>query len=173
MQLTPAQAKQLKHLLEQHSGALVLYARSCCSQPEDAVQEAIVELLRQEALPDCPLSWLYQAVRWRAKNLNRSESRRTAHHQRAAEQSEWFSGNEEGLPFDSDELQAALEALSELDRGIVIAKVWGNRTFAEIAEITEISLSSVHRRYHLAIKRLQHELTKTTESGVDSYVARK
>lgn len=173
MQLTPAQAQQLKELLEQHSAALVLYARSCCSQPEDAVQEAIVELLRQDNLPDCPLSWLYQAVRWRGKNLNRSESRRTNHHQRAAEQTAWFVTSEAKLPFDSAELQAALAVLGELDREIVIAKVWGDRTFAEISEITEMSLSSVHRRYHQAIKLLQHELTENTDFGVDSYVARK
>ena len=53
-------------LWDQHSAALVLYARQWCDAPEDVVQEAFLLLVRQNAAPDNPGGWLYRVVRNRA-----------------------------------------------------------------------------------------------------------
>ena len=41
----------LARLLDQHAAALALYARQWCDSPEDVVQDALLELVRQPKLP--------------------------------------------------------------------------------------------------------------------------
>ena len=43
-------------LFDEHSPALVLYARQWSSSPEDVVQEALIQLLRQKQLPSDPIA---------------------------------------------------------------------------------------------------------------------
>ena len=50
-------------LVDEHTGALVLYARQWCSAPEDVVQEALLKLVAQTKAPDHPVAWLYRVVR--------------------------------------------------------------------------------------------------------------
>lgn len=38
----------LTQLLDEHGGALVLYAQQWCDTPEDVVQEALLRLMRQK-----------------------------------------------------------------------------------------------------------------------------
>ena len=40
-----------------------LYARQWCHAPDDALQEALIELLRQSPAPDNPVAWLYKTLR--------------------------------------------------------------------------------------------------------------
>ena len=42
---------------------------------EDALQEALIELLRQDPVPADPAAWLFKTVRRRAMNLARGERR--------------------------------------------------------------------------------------------------
>jgi len=61
-------------------------------------------------------------------------------------------------PFDGEALTAALESLDGDIREIVIAKIWSNLTFREIAELTERPISSVHLDYQRGIERLRELL---------------
>ncbi len=147
-------SEQLRELLEAHGAALTLYARQWCHVPEDALQEALIELLRLPEVPEQPAAWLFTTVRRRAMNLARSEQRRTRHHAQAAEQkSNWFIEDDSG-PFEPSELSAMLSRLPALEREIVIAKVWGDLTYAQIAQLVELSTSAVHRRYQHALALL-------------------
>jgi len=69
----------LTRLLDQHTAALVLYARQWCDAPEDVVQEAFLALLREPAVPENVVGWLYRVVRNRAINASRSSGRRQRH----------------------------------------------------------------------------------------------
>ena len=150
----------LQKLIDAHGAALVLYARQWCRAPEDAVQEALIELLRQDPPPEEPAAWLYTTVRRRAMNLARAEGRQAKHLQRAGQQREaWF------LPPDDSEqswdYEALLARLPQLEREIIVAKIWGERSFVEIADLVEMPRSTVHRRYQQALAELErmiHEI---------------
>ena len=59
-------------LWDEHSAALVLYARQWCDTPEDVVQEAFLLLARGTAAPENLVGWMYRVVRNRAINAARS-----------------------------------------------------------------------------------------------------
>lgn len=148
----------LQRLIDDHGAALTLYARQWCVLPDDAVQEALLALLRQSPAPDRPIAWLYTAVRRRALNLTRSEGRRARHQRLAGEaRPAWFVPEEsplEGDGFDPADCQRLLAGLDPRRREIVVARIWGELSFAEIAELVELPLSTVHRYYQLALREL-------------------
>ena len=148
----------MQRIFEDYGPALVLYARQWCRHPEDALQEAMLELMRQQNPPEDVVAWLFQAVRFRAMNLNRSETRRVKHQQQAAEtQQAWFTPNP-AARLEAQDLKLALTELPVLEREIVIARVWGGLSFEQIADLVGRSASSVHRRYGAALKCLQQSL---------------
>jgi RNA polymerase sigma-70 factor (ECF subfamily) len=156
--VTAISAHELNQLIQAHGAALVLYARQWCGWPDDAVQEAFVELMRQTRSPVNPVGWLYQTVRRRAMNVSRAERRRAKHHRQAQEESRpWFIAPEDTLDEPVD-LEPLLAKLSRVDREIVVARVWGELSLEEIADLVELSTSTVHRRYHQSLARLHKML---------------
>ena len=148
----------LRQLLDAHGAALLLYARQWCRAPEDALQDALIDLLRQCPVPDHPVAWLFTTVRRRAVNLARAEGRRARHQrQAAAERPAWFVGDG-ASPFAAGELEAILARLPHLEREIVIARIWGELSFEQIAVLVARSSSAVHRRYWSAIAMLGNML---------------
>ncbi len=146
--------EHLQQLIDAHGAALALYARQWCRVPDDAVQEALIDLLRQEPVPDRPVAWLFTTVRRRAMNLARGERRREEHQRRAGqERKAWFL-DEADTDFDSEQLTEMLRQLPSLEREIVVARIWGELPFEEIAELVAISSSAAHRRYHGALSLL-------------------
>jgi RNA polymerase sigma-70 factor (ECF subfamily) len=147
-------AEQLRALVDAHGAALTLYARQWCHAPEDALQEALIELLREDPAPDHPLAWLFTTVRRRSMNLARGERRRTERHRRAREDSvSWFCEDRDEA-IDSQELTAMLRRLPALEHEIVVARIWGELSFEQIAALVGISTSAVHRRYRKALTLL-------------------
>jgi RNA polymerase sigma-70 factor (ECF subfamily) len=156
-------AERLRKLIDAHGAALVLYARQWTHAPEDALQEALIELLRQESPPDCPAAWLFKTVRRRAMNLARAERRRAEHHRRAGlRQEKWFL-TAPGAEFDSEELTGLLQRLPPLEREIVVARIWGELPFDRIADLVDISTSAAHRRYQHALSLLGDMIENKTD----------
>ena len=149
----------LKRLYELHAPALLLYARIWCRFPEDALQEAMIELSRQNELPPDPVAWLYQAVRFRAINLQRGERRRNEREREVAFDRRPFFVDAMQSDADAAELEVALKRLPEDLREIVTAKVWGGLTFEQIGQLNGGSSSSVHRRYHQALEKLKEQIS--------------
>lgn len=163
--VTRIDAQRLGELVDAHGAALALYARQWCRAPEDALQEALIELLRQNPAPDHPVAWLYKTVRRRAMNLARAERRRAKHHRRACEEREsWFlpEDNVLGEPVD---VEALLKRLPPLEREIVVARIWGELSYAQIAELVDRSTSAVHRRYQRALVELGRIMNKQLEDS--------
>ncbi len=160
----------LDRLLSEHGAALVLYARGWTRWPDDAVQEAFVELVRQSQTPDDPVAWLYAVVRRRAISAARSESRRQKRQAIAARRQEadsqgdrWFVHSPEAK-MDADEAVGRLKRLPLEMREVVVARIWGNLSFDAIGQLTGTSSSTAHRRYIQALKQLQKSLQVDTES---------
>ena len=158
----------LKRLYELHAPALLLYARIWCHAPEDALQEAMIELARQKEFPPDPVAWLYQAVKFRAINLHRSAQRRIRREQQVASTQEPFFVSSPQQAIDSEDLETALKTLPELQRAIVIARIWGGLTFEQIAELNQLSSSTVHRRYREAIEELKQKIDGVPCQGVSN-----
>jgi RNA polymerase sigma-70 factor (ECF subfamily) len=148
-------AQLLAELLDRHGAALKLYARQRCSEPDDVVQQSLIDLAAQRELPASPVAWLFAAVRRRAISQWRTDKRRQQHETAAAKR--WFQARRDR----HEAATAATDALAELnlaDREIVIAHVWGRLTFEEIAPLVGISQSTAQRRYEAAIERLKEKL---------------
>jgi RNA polymerase sigma-70 factor (ECF subfamily) len=147
-------SETLQQIIAAHGAALALYARQWCTTPDDAVQEALIDLVRADPRPDNIAGWLYTTVRRRAMNLGRGERRRADHHQQAQrERDPWFLPDETTAESGLDH-QAFLQRLPGLDREIIVARIWGELSFAQIADLVAQPLSTVHRRYHTALQDL-------------------
>ena len=154
-------AREVAVLLDRYSGALVLYARQLCSDPEDAVQSAFVKLIQQRSLPKDCVAWLYRVVRNESLMQSRGERRRRDREQEfAALRESWFEPELPGGGLQGATASEALERLSQTQREIVVARIWGGLTFREIAHLLDVSQSSLHREYHQAIEFLKTELNQ-------------
>lgn len=142
----------------------LLYARQharCEADAHDLVQEAVVESWgRQPNGAPPPLALVFATIRRRAIDLARSEDRRNDRELRVAEDANyvWFDSGVEDRERDRL-LQRAMNNISDVYREVVILKVWGELTFAEIAEALDIPANTAASRYRYGLEELR-KLTK-------------
>ena len=141
--------------------ALLLFARrwtNCRADAEDVVQEAFVRFWRRQHSIE-NRARLYAAVRSVALDRLRSDQRRARREAAVAldgaEHFEpLFASQDEGQQL----LAAAVERLPNEQREVVILKIWNELTFAEIANILEISQNTAASRYRYALGALKKAL---------------
>jgi len=153
----------LAQVLAEHGRALVLYARGWCEAPEDVVQDALIELIGQRQRPERVAAWLFRVVRNKAISRQRSKRRRQARERSLAQGESWFEDYAQAL-----DAAAATEALSRLSpelREAVVARIWGELTFAEIAELLGTSRSSAQRWYEQGLTELRRQLGGEVRTG--------
>ncbi len=158
----------LQTLLDRHGAAMELFASQWTKAPEDCVQDAFIQLVRQPRSPDCVVAWLFRVVRNRAICMKRSADRRMRHELAASDaRPAWFTAKRDG-PIDTEALGDALRTLSEQHREVIVARIWGGLSFEQIAEIVGTSRSSAHRHYEagLIILRKRLEPSWPTENNV-------
>lgn len=147
--------KLIAELVGTRLPALVLFARQWKhDSAEDIVQEAFIRLMRLVEPPQDPVGWLFAAVRNASNQHLRAEKRRRCRENASlAEKKPWF-GPCEG----ENELVAELESLPLDYRTVIVAKIWGNLTFEQIAAMTGSSRSSAHRKYNEGLALLKKRL---------------
>ena len=146
----------LTRLVSEHGAALVLYARQWCRNPEDVVQEAFLQLVRQRDRPANAVAWLHSVVRNGAINASRSESRRLRHELARPERS-WFTATaEEAL--DAAAAGEALKHLAIEERETIVLRIWSKLSFEEIAELTGTSKSTAHRRFETGLAAMREKM---------------
>jgi RNA polymerase sigma-70 factor (ECF subfamily) len=166
--MTPITPEFITRLFDRHAAALELYAAQWVRAPADVVQEAFLNLARQEREPDQPAAWLYRVVRNAAISAARSESRRVRNEQAAyRDEREWFEQTDADL-IDARAAADAVRSLPDDEREVVIARIWGGLNFEEIAEVVEASSSTAHRRYESAIAKLRERLGVSWLTKADS-----
>lgn len=148
----------LARLIDRHAPALVLYARQWCDAPEDIVQEAFLQLVRQKVPPRNVLPWLYRVVRNAALSAARASRRRQRHEAIAAGRSATWFQPAEGTGLDAEAAAAALGTLPVEQREVIVAYLWGGLTFKEIAALTGHPSSTIHRWYQTGIASLRERL---------------
>jgi RNA polymerase sigma-70 factor (ECF subfamily) len=151
--------------LEGHAAALILFARQWSAtqaDAEDAAQSGFLKFWRTRSKVQGELAYLYACVRSAAMDLGRGDRRRGARESAAAKPD--ASAFEPAM--ERAERQAAIEAaLSQLpgdQREVVVLKIWGGLTFAQIAEALGVPLNTAASRYRYALARLETELSEET-----------
>jgi RNA polymerase sigma factor (sigma-70 family) len=151
-------------LYREHAREILGYALRRCADPEDAA-DAVAEtfLAAWRRLPEVPLGaegrlWLFGTARFVIANQRRGEQRRT----RLAEQ----LGSElrRQLPAEPAEdetgIVAALRALAEPDRELLMLVGWEELTPAQAAQVLGVTALAARSRLHRARRRLRAQLEK-------------
>lgn len=168
--MTEIDEPTFRAIVERWAPALRLYARQWCLAPEDAVQEALIELLREPNIPQNLAAWLFRVVRYRSQNQARAQRRREQHEQVAATQRGWFDVPKDSNDFlDVECLSVALAALDKVDREIVVARIWGQLGWVQIGELVNRPVSTIHRRYTHALQILKTQLSQSSSPTGDSH----
>src|SRR5215218_7535498 len=155
-----------RNCFEQLAPKLLLFARqwvSSMADAEDVVQNAFVRFWKHQpqAGPEhYPL--LFTAVRTSALDLLRSQERRTR--READERVEIL--REDTPSFDSgvenrehaEAIETALARLPESQREVVVLKIWGDLTFAQIAQTLGESINTIASRYRYALEALRRHV---------------
>jgi RNA polymerase sigma-70 factor, ECF subfamily len=150
--------------LAQHAPKFLLYARQqtrCEADAQDLVQEAVVECWRRQTNGNPPAAGLvFATLRRRAIDWGRSADRRAGREAAAAREApaDWFDGGVEDRER-SQLLENAMKELPDIYREVVTLKVWGELTFAEIAETLAIPANTAASRYRYGLAELR-QLTK-------------
>lgn len=153
--------QQLRTVVDRYGRSLVLLARQWCNSPDDALQESLIDLVRLEESPQNPVAWLFRVVRNKAMSQARSQRRRESYQQAAAEQkSAWFE-SDPSIGLDGELVANLLESLPEIERQIVTCRVWGQLSFAEIAELVDRPIANVFRLYRATLVKLREQLGLT------------
>ena len=157
-------ATEIELLYRQHSPALVLFATGITgerSRAQDAVQQVFLKLIedgsRHQAVD--AKAYLFASVRNAVLNDATIRRRNVALDPELA----WFE------PPDRDyagevHLRRALSGLPDDQRDVTILHVWGELTFAQIAEVLDISANTAASRYRYALARLREAMRAKEDS---------
>jgi RNA polymerase sigma-70 factor, ECF subfamily len=159
MNSTPAHS-DWRRWLDDHAPKFLLFARQQARSDADAqdlVQEALVEAMQRQhdgAPPPSPL--VFATIRRRAIDLARSEDRRAQREQTAyaATPEWWFDTSVEDREL-GQLMQNAMSRLPDMYREVISLKVWGELTFAEIAEALDIPPNTAASRYRYGLTELR------------------
>jgi RNA polymerase sigma factor (sigma-70 family) len=154
---------ELEQLVDELGSSLVLFARQWCSCPDDALQEALIELTRKDPAPRSPKAWLFRVVRNKAMNLARSERRRSRHESRVSQPDAWFTPDA-GASIDAERVARWIERLPDVQRQIVTARIWGELTFEQVAEIVDRPTATVFRLFHEALDAIRQQAATATDN---------
>jgi len=164
--------------LEENGPRMLLFARNQTRTPEDAedvFQEALVKLSRKVAdgvFDGGQESWkpyLYTAIRRLAIDLGRKNDRRSKREEKSEADRRAQTGGLIDPWFETDSssdetrvlLEEGLKKLPKKFSEVIVMKIWGERTFAEIGEILGVSLNTVASRYRYGLERLRKGLASS------------
>lgn len=180
-EVSPA-ASAWREWLEANGPKLLLFARQQSRSHEDAkdiLQDAMVKLvekLRSGEFVGGQESWLpyiYTTIRRLAIDLSRKDDRRKRREDNVSldAEAEQFDAFHPWFESDSsdDETRIQLEkSLKELPpkfSEVILMKIWGDRTFADIGETLGISQNTAASRYRYGLEALKRSLGGARRRG--------
>lgn len=168
--------------LQTHGPKFLLFARQQTRSEQDAediFQDALVKLSKKTNSgeftggQDAWQPYLYTQIRREAIDLGRKTDRRGRREQIVVEDKNNISKSKNDPWFEStgamaEKAELIQEALKELPNKfseVVVMKVWGERTFAEIGESLDISLNTAASRYRYGLEALNKKLAPRRDEG--------
>lgn len=169
------QALPWRKWLAENGSRMLLFARQQTRNAEDAedvLQDALIKLARkvdEGTFDGGQESWkpyLYTAIRRLAIDLGRKNDRRGKREEKSELDRRIHSGGVSDPWFDSDAsndetrelLESGLKKLPSKFAEVIVLKIWGEHTFAEIGEMLDVSLNTVASRYRYGLERLRKGL---------------
>jgi RNA polymerase sigma-70 factor (ECF subfamily) len=155
-----SQQADWRRWLEEHTPKLLLFARQQARSEADAqdlLQESLVEASqRQNDGQPPPLPLVFATIRRRAIDLARRDDRRAGRELAALEPPPvaWFDTSVEDREL-QQLIQDAMSRLPGIYREVLILKVWGGLTFAEIADTLAIPANTAASRYRYGLIELR------------------
>jgi RNA polymerase sigma-70 factor, ECF subfamily len=168
--------------LEEHGSKLLLFARQqtrSLADAEDVLQDALVKLARkvEEGTfvggSDAWLAFIYTQIRREAIDLGRKDDRRRKREENVFKDERSLGLDIEMPMFEDEENQdetrkILIEGMKTLPKKfseVISMKLWGERTFAEIGEVLDISLNTAASRYRYGIEALRKQLANVKSRG--------
>lgn len=142
----------VQDLYGQHGPALLAYGTSLLgdhSAAEDVLHQVFLKLLGQERLPEDARPYLFKAVRNRALNAIRGSACLTS-----LDAQEWLI-KPQGMLEAGLEVEQAVRELPPEQREVVVMRIWGEMTMAEVAAVLEIPENTAASRYRYALNKLR------------------
>lgn len=167
--------------LKENGSRLLLFARQQTRSTEDAqdvLQDALVKLARKieegvfDGGQEAWKPYLYTTIRRLSIDLGRKNDRRSKREEKSEADRRgetggvmdpWFenvSSNDETRNL----LEESLKKLPTKFSEVIVMKIWGENTFAEIGEILGVSLNTVASRYRYGLERLRKGLESARQS---------
>ena len=168
--------------LRENGSKLLLFARQQTrshADAEDVLQEALVKLAKKvndgtfDGGQPAWLPYVYTSIRRCAIDLGRKDDRRTLREEKVEADRQIHTGGKVDPWFEStaadDEsrvfLEEGLKELPEKFSEVIVLKIWGERTFAEIGEALKISQNTAASRYRYGLEALRKVLAKARSEG--------
>lgn len=168
--------------LEESGPRLLLFARQQTRSSEDAediLQDALVKLVKKLEAGEFTggqqawMPYLYTALRRLAIDVGRRDDRRKRREDVVSSDEEvrhktnfhpWFEG---GSSDDETrgQIEVGLKDLPTKFAEVIVMKIWGERTFAEIGEALEISPNTAASRYRYGLEALKKKLGAARRKG--------
>ena len=159
---------EIERLYQQHGAALLLFATAITGErcrAQDAIHQVFLKLLEDEKLCRATdvTAYLFACVRNAALNDARARGRSVA---LADEDLAWFEPSLRDYAEEAS-LRRALMELPDDQRLVTVLHVWGELTFAQIADLLSISANTAASRYRYALGRLREVMCAKENSCVD------
>lgn len=180
-EVSPA-ASAWREWLEEHGPKLLLFARQQTRSHEDAkdvFQDALVKLVEKVRSGEFVggqefwQPYLYTAIRRLAIDLSRRDDRRKRREDNVSADAEseqydvfhsWFE-SESSDDETRSQLEEKLKELPAKFSEVILLKIWGERTFAEIGETLGISQNTAASRYRYGLEALKRSLGNARRRG--------
>jgi len=158
MQATRSDAAEIELSYRRYGPALLLFAAVLAgerSRAQDAVHQVFLKLLESGSLREAldPKAYLFTCVRNAVLNDRKVRQRDVVLDPECA----WFEPPHRDFAAELH-LRRALWELPEDQRQVTILHVWGELTFAQIAEVLSISANTAASRYRYALAKLREAL---------------
>lgn len=159
---------EIESLYRQHGAALLLFASAITgerSRAQDAVHQVFLKLLANGNLSGAQdkKAYLFACTRNAVLNERKFQDR----HEPLEADAAWFSPPDRDLAGERD-LRRGLAALPNDQREIVVLHIWGDLTFAQIADLLRISPNTAASRYRYALRKLREEMSAKEKWCADS-----
>jgi len=168
-------------LVRRYQTPLLRHARALLGTgglPEDAVQDAFLRLAQKP--PDVPetargdpraeeaviAAWLHRVTRNLCMDTLRSETRRRRREEEVAVLDESAGGVDAVEEQDTRQaVERGLERLPDDQREVLVLRLFGERSYKEIAEITGRKVGTIGWLISVGLKALSNELAPLVDAG--------